>query len=224
MKHFKIKILLRVLFLIVVIVLVVFLYTYSKIKYVNISGNIYSNNLSSLKGEITSQLIGQNIFLMSNNSLYNDIQKVYPFFSINNLKIKKNYPNKISIYIKSDRPLFSYEFRNNVFFVSSNGSVIKGYKNSNIVNISSSIKVTHQQILDMVKLVSNINNEYMLSVSSYNLYNSYVQLNMGTRTAILTFERSIESQVLELNDVLQTVNMANCKVINVEFSKVFCGT
>ncbi|MHB8443206.1 MAG: cell division protein FtsQ/DivIB [Patescibacteria group bacterium] len=224
MKHFKIKTLVRVLFLIVVIVLIVFIYTYSKVKYVNLNGNIYSGNRSLLKSEIVSSVKGQNIFFISNHTLYNDIQKIYPFFSFNNLKVEKKYPNKISIYIKSNKPLFSYSFRNNVFFVSANGDSIKAYKNNNIVNISSAIKPTHEQILNMVKLVNDVNNEYMLSVSSYNLYSSYIQLNMGAKTAILTFERSIKAQVLELNDILQTVNMTSCKVINVEFSKVFCGT
>ncbi len=224
MKYFNIKMLIRVLFLIVFVALFTFLYTYSRIKYVTVNGNIYSNNVSILKSEIVSSIKGQNIFLISNHTLYNDIQKIYPFFSFNNLKVEKKYPNKISIYIKSDKPLFSYSFSNSVFFVSANGDSIKAYKNNNVVNISSAIKPTHEQILNMVKLVNDVNNEYMLSVSSYDLYSSYIQLNMGAKTAILTFERSIRAQVLELNDILQTVNMASCKVINVEFSKIFCGT
>ena len=223
MKHFKMKILLRILLLIVFIGLAIFIYTYSKIKYVNISGSIYSSNLSSLNNQIKSTIKGQNIFFTSNKTFYNDIQKVYPFFSFNDLRIEKKYPNQVSIYIKSYRVLFSYSFRNNIFFVSNNGDTVKAYKDNNIVNIVSYIKPKHTQILDMVKLVTDVNNEYLLSVSSYNLYSSYVQLNMGSKTAILTFERSIKSQVLELNDVLQTVNMAGCKVLNVEFRRVFCG-
>ena len=97
------------------------------LKKISITGNINTNK-NDMQSDL-NKFIGQNIILISRAQL--EVIKDYKF--VKELKIKKIYPDKISIEVNEFKPLAIYINGNSKFILTDGKEKLRNYSDKNLI-------------------------------------------------------------------------------------------
>jgi cell division septal protein FtsQ len=166
--------------------------------------------------------INSNIFFINSHNIFENIVQIDPL--VGNIRLKKVYPNKIDIYIKKQNIIFTYEYNKKYLFITNNGVMLKGFNSNLYPIIKSQIPINNFYISKLLKLVNDISKQITLHISYYTLSNNNMSLHLDTnQVALMTFNRSISSQISSIIYIVNNLPSSKCKTINVEFNHVYCS-
>ena len=196
-------------------------FLYFRVTNIYVSGSTYGYHL-----QITSFLNrgdkNKSIFIISNKTLLNQIMSVYPLAS--SVNVSKKFPSMVNVKINSSNIVYTYIYKGKSYFVGSNGGYITGNITNIYPTVYSSIPLNYYYKTKLLSLVSKVDSQFLFSVNVYKLNNQYVSLTLSNGLIVLVnFNKSISLQISQIIDVEKTLDIKNCPILNVEFSKIFCS-
>ncbi|MCL4392783.1 FtsQ-type POTRA domain-containing protein [Patescibacteria group bacterium] len=184
--------------------------------------NVNTKYESKVYNLIQKQYINSNIFFVGSSNILQSIKEFYPLAK--SVKIDRIYPNRINIYIKSENIAFVYKQKTKYFFVTQNGSILNGFYTQKYPVVKSNSKLSSFYKNKLITLINDVGKQTSFKVSYYELSNDTVSLYLSTdQIAIMTFNRSLTSQIGNIIYIINNLSVSRCKTMNVEFNKVYCS-
>ena len=211
-KYSKVKVFFLVSFLILIslgfLVIISTLFVIEKIEIIS------DKKINAFLG---SELIkGKNILTLNTKGLQQNLLDLNP--NIDNLNIKKIYPNKIQIYYKLIEPLAFIKANDGFLYISDSSKILK--KDKKFDNKTNLTEILYYQkfdfitnsvgsYIDYVDIRYSLNilkkvNEYGYKVVSIDISRpNMIRLNLGDSVVIFTAEKNINDQIDKLEKIIK---------------------
>lgn len=191
----------RFVFLLIILALATvticaYLHPYMQISDIYVTGN---NTISDSEIiEYLSNPIGKNILFYQVNDSEENLKKLD---KIDDVEIKKVFPNILSVKVDENYPLFYQENENEIFFISNKCKVlkadIKDYDQSLVKISGAKIKKTIGQNFTSSKATIDFINE----IQKYPYFKDLKELNLENKTDIGIMLRDIDVNFGDLNNI-----------------------
>ena len=170
-----------------------------------------------VKSFLGSELIkGKNILVLNKRDLQQNLQDLNP--SINNLNIKKIYPNKIQIYYKLIEPLAFIKANEGFLYISDSSKILR--KSKKLENATDVTEIFYYQKFDFItnsvgSYIDYVDIRYSLDILKkvkeygYEVVSidisrpNMIRLNLGDSVVIFTAEKDIDGQIDKLEKIIK---------------------